>query len=61
MVGLNPEFAHETMSGLSFSQAVAQVLWHDKLFHIDLNAQRAGNSTRTSASVPRVSVTPSTS
>jgi xylose isomerase len=42
MVGLNPEFAHETMSGLSFSQAVAQVLWHDKLFHIDLNAQRIG-------------------
>ena len=42
MVGLNPEFAHETMSGLSFSQAVAQTLWHDKLFHIDLNAQRIG-------------------
>jgi xylose isomerase len=42
MVGLNPEFAHETMSGLSFSQAVAQVLWQDKLFHIDLNAQRIG-------------------
>src|SRR5208283_5052667 len=35
MVGLNPEFDHETMSGLSFSQAVAQTLWHDKLFHID--------------------------
>ena len=42
MVGLNPEFAHETMSGLSFSQAVAQTLWQDKLFHIDLNAQRIG-------------------
>jgi xylose isomerase len=42
MVGLNPEFAHETMSGLSFSQAVAQTLWHGKLFHIDLNAQRIG-------------------
>ncbi len=42
MVGLNPEFAHETMSGLSFSQAVAQALWQDKLFHIDLNAQRIG-------------------
>jgi xylose isomerase len=42
MVGLNPEFAHETMSGLSFSAAVAQTLWHDKLFHIDLNAQRIG-------------------
>ena len=42
MVGLNPEFAHETMSGLSFHHAVAQSLWHDKLFHIDLNAQRIG-------------------
>ncbi len=42
MVGLNPEFAHETMSGLSFNHAVAQTLWADKLFHIDLNAQRIG-------------------
>ena len=42
MVGLNPEFAHETMSGLSFNHAVAQTLWHGKLFHIDLNGQRAG-------------------
>jgi xylose isomerase len=42
MVGLNPEFAHETMSGLSFHHAVAQTLWADKLFHIDLNAQRIG-------------------
>ena len=42
MVGLNPEFAHETMSGLSFSHGVAQTLWHNKLFHIDLNAQRIG-------------------
>jgi xylose isomerase len=39
MVGLNPEFAHETMSGLSFNHAVAQTLWSGKLFHIDLNAQ----------------------
>ena len=42
MVGLNPEVAHETMSGLSFYQAVAQTLWHGKLFHIDLNDQRIG-------------------
>ena len=42
MVGLNPEFAHETMSGLNFTHAVAQALWHRKLFHIDLNAQRIG-------------------
>lgn len=42
MVGVNPEFAHETMSGLSFNQGVAQALWSGKLFHIDLNGQRAG-------------------
>lgn len=42
MVGLNPEFAHETMSGLNFMHGVAQALWHGKLFHIDLNAQRIG-------------------
>ena len=39
MVGLNPEFAHETMSGLSFHHGVAQTLWPGKLFHIDLNGQ----------------------
>jgi xylose isomerase len=42
MVGLNPEFAHETMSGLNVAHAVAQCLWHRKLFHNDLNAQRIG-------------------
>jgi xylose isomerase len=42
MVGVNPEFAHETMSGLNFAHGVAQALWHDKLFHIDLNGQRIG-------------------
>ncbi len=42
MVGLNPEFAHETMSGLNFTHAVGQALWHGKLFHIDLNGQRIG-------------------
>ena len=42
MVGLNPEFAHETMSGLNFTHGVAQAMWHGKLFHIDLNAQRIG-------------------
>jgi xylose isomerase len=42
MVGLNPEFAHETMSGLSFHHGVAQALWADKLFHIDLNGQSPG-------------------
>lgn len=42
MVGLNPEFAHETMSGLSFHHGVAQTLWAGKLFHIDLNGQVPG-------------------
>lgn len=42
MVGLNPEVAHETMSGLSFYQGVAQAVWQDKLFHIDLNDQKIG-------------------
>jgi xylose isomerase len=42
LVGLNPEFAHETMSGLNVTHGVAQALWQRKLFHIDLNAQRIG-------------------
>jgi xylose isomerase len=42
MVGLNPEVAHETMSGLSFYHAVAQTIWQGKLFHIDLNGQKIG-------------------
>jgi xylose isomerase len=42
MVGVNPEVAHETMSGLSFYQGVAQAAWQGKLFHIDLNDQRPG-------------------
>ncbi|WP_210495663.1 xylose isomerase [Patulibacter sp. SYSU D01012] len=41
-VGVNPEVAHETMAGLSFSHGVGQALWAGKLFHIDLNAQRIG-------------------
>jgi xylose isomerase len=40
MVGLNPEVGHEQMSGLNFVHAIAQTLWHGKLFHIDLNGQR---------------------
>lgn len=42
MVGLNPEVAHETMAGLSFFQGVAQALWQNKLYHIDLNDQKIG-------------------
>ena len=40
MVGVNPEFAHETMAGLSFVHGVAQALDAGKLFHIDLNDQK---------------------
>ncbi|MCK6448153.1 MAG: xylose isomerase [Planctomycetes bacterium] len=42
MVGVNPEVAHENMAGLSFVHAVAQALEAQKLFHIDLNAQKIG-------------------
>ncbi len=40
MVGLNPEVAHEHMSGLNFVHGVAQALDAGKLFHIDLNDQK---------------------
>jgi xylose isomerase len=39
MVGLNPEVGHEQMANLNFVHAIAQALWHGKLFHIDLNGQ----------------------
>src|SRR5687767_6495855 len=42
MVGVNPEYAHETMPGLNFHHAVAQAVESGKLFHIDLNGQKPG-------------------
>ena len=39
MMGVNPEMAHEHMSGLNFLHAVAQAWDAGKLFHIDLNDQ----------------------
>jgi len=42
MVGVNPEVAHEHMSGLNFAHQVAQALEAGKLFHIDLNDQNPG-------------------
>jgi xylose isomerase len=42
MVGVNPEVAHEHMSGLNFMHAVAQAWEAGKLFHIDLNDQHPG-------------------
>ncbi len=38
-VGLNPEVGHEEMAGLNYAHGISQALWHDKLFHIDLNGQ----------------------
>jgi xylose isomerase len=40
MCGVNPEVAHEHMAGLNFTHAVAQAIERNKLFHIDLNAQK---------------------
>ena len=40
LVGVNPEVGHEQMAGLNFAAGIAQALYHDKLFHIDLNGQR---------------------
>jgi xylose isomerase len=42
MVGVNPEVAHEHMSGLNFMHAIAQAWDRKKLFHIDLNDQAIG-------------------
>ncbi len=42
MVGVNPEVAHEHMSGLNFLHAAAQAWDAGKLFHIDLNDQAFG-------------------
>ena len=41
LFGLNPEVGHEQMSNLNFVHAIAQALWHGKLFHIDLNGQHS--------------------
>jgi len=42
IVGVNPEVAHEHMSGLNMTHAVAQAWEAGKLFHIDLNDQLPG-------------------
>jgi xylose isomerase len=39
LFGVNPEVGHEQMAGLNFVHGVAQALWQEKLFHIDLNGQ----------------------
>ena len=40
IVGVNPETGHEQMANLNYTHALAQAMWSDKLFHIDLNGQR---------------------
>ena len=40
LVGLNPEVGHEQMANLNLVHGIAQALFHEKLFHIDLNGQR---------------------
>ena len=42
LVGVNPEVAHEHMSGLNMTHAVAQAWEAGKLFHVDLNDQVPG-------------------
>ena len=41
-VGVNPEFAHDTIAGLNFTHNIAQAIDAGKLFHIDLNGQKPG-------------------
>jgi xylose isomerase len=41
IVGLNPEVGHEQMAGLNYTTGLAQALWCEKLFHIDLNGQKS--------------------
>ncbi|MDO5697789.1 MAG: xylose isomerase [Dermatophilus congolensis] len=40
VVGLNPEVGHEQMANLNYTHQLAQAMWAEKLFHIDLNGQR---------------------
>ncbi|AQP48447.1 xylose isomerase [Tessaracoccus aquimaris] len=40
IVGLNPEVGHEQMANLNYTHGIAQALFSNKLFHIDLNGQK---------------------
>ncbi|MFC1587872.1 xylose isomerase [Planctomycetota bacterium] len=42
IIGVNPEVAHEAMAGVHVLHGIAQAAEHGKLFHIDLNSQKAG-------------------
>ena len=56
MVGVNPEVAHETMAGLSFTHARGPgALGRQALPHRPQRASRSGATTRTSASARRTS------
>ena len=41
VVGLNPEVGHEQMACMNYTAGIAQALWCNKLFHIDLNGQKS--------------------
>ena len=61
MVGLNPEFAHETMSGLSFTTRSPRRCGTGSCSTSTSTRSGSASSTRTSASAPRASGTRSTS
>ena len=62
MVGLNPEFAHETMSGCRFTpRGRADAVAREALPHRPQRASGSASTTRTSGSAPRASATRSTS
>ncbi|TWP36788.1 xylose isomerase [Leekyejoonella antrihumi] len=39
IVGVNPETGHEQMATLNYTHGLAEAIWCEKLFHIDLNGQ----------------------
>src|SRR5699024_10790337 len=39
IVGINPETGHEQKATLNYTHGIAQALWAEKLFDIDLNGQ----------------------
>jgi xylose isomerase len=41
IVGVNPETGHEQMACMNYTSSLAQALWANKLFHIDLNGQKS--------------------
>jgi hypothetical protein len=61
MVGVNPEFAHETMPGLSFPTRSRRRYGTGSCSTSTSTRNAPASTTRTSASAPRASATRSTS